>query len=101
MFDQAAIAEPLREVMPRRFSIVRPSMARNGDLAAAARARVASSTYRGVRSVSCECHNGVLVLRGWVSSFHQKQMAQEAVRNLPGIREVVNFVQVVQPNART
>lgn len=98
MFDQAAVAEPLREDVPRRLSVFRPSIARNSGLAAAAQDCLESSSYRDVRLLSCECHDGVLVLRGQVSSYHQKQLAQEAVRRLPGIREIVNVVQVIEPH---
>lgn len=98
MFDQAVVAEPLRVGVPRRFIAVRSSMAKNGDLAAAAQDRLQSSAYRGVRSVSCEYHEGVLVLRGRVSSYHQKQLAQEAVKHIAGIREIINAVQVVVLN---
>ena len=37
-----------------------------------------NSPYLDVRSISCEWEHGVLFLRGHLSSFHQKQVAQEA-----------------------
>jgi hypothetical protein len=42
-----------------------------------------------MRRVSCECKQGVL--RGRLFSFHEKQVAQEAV---DGVTRVVNEIQV-------
>jgi len=39
-----------------------------------------------------------LVLRGQVSSWYQKQLAQEAVRHLPGVEAIINVVDVFAPN---
>jgi osmotically-inducible protein OsmY len=39
---------------------------------------------------TCECREGVVVLRGHVGSFHEKQMAQELARKVNGVRVVVN-----------
>ena len=47
-----------------------------------------------VRSLSCEFDRGVLRLRGRLSSFYQKQLAQEAVAGLSGVEEVINEVVV-------
>ena len=54
-----------------------------------------SSMYREVRGLACETCDGILILRGQVSSWHQKQVAQETVRHTPGIRMIVNYVEVV------
>ena len=40
--------------------------------------------------LSCEYCEGVVVLRGRVHSFHEKQLAQELVRRLDGVKIVVN-----------
>jgi len=61
-----------------------------------ARKRLRSSPYLPVRSLSCEFDRGVLRLRGRLSSFYQKQLAQQAVVGLSGVEEVVNEV-VVAP----
>jgi len=50
-----------------------------------------------VNRVSCQYEDGLLVLRGTLSSFYQKQLAQEAVRNLEGVRQIRNEIQVLQP----
>ena len=45
--------------------------------------------------VECEFCEGMLFLRGRVSSFHLKQLAQEVVRSLDGIECIVNHVEVI------
>ena len=64
-------------------------------IAQAAKERLNLAAYPPVRNVSCEYHDGVLVLHGQVPTFFQKQLAQEAVANLDGVRQVVNQVEVV------
>jgi osmotically-inducible protein OsmY len=45
-------------------------------------------------NVSCEHRQGAIVLQGRVNSYYQKQMAQEALRNLEGIERIVNLLEV-------
>ena len=47
------------------------------------------------REVSYEYDDGLLVLRGTLASYYQKQLAQEAVRNLEGVSHVRNEIQVL------
>ncbi|WP_197998392.1 BON domain-containing protein [Gimesia maris] len=63
--------------------------------ATAARRLLLSSVYREVRGLACETCEGTLILRGQISSWHQKQVAQETLRHLPDIRKIVNNVEVV------
>jgi osmotically-inducible protein OsmY len=65
------------------------------DVTERARERLRQSPHLSVRSVSCEFDRGVLRLRGRLSSFYHKQLAQEAVARLSGVMEVVNEVAVV------
>lgn len=65
------------------------------EVVQAARTRLRTSPYPGIQNVGCECDGrGVLFLRGRLSSFYQKQLAQEAVAGLPGVVEVVNETEV-------
>jgi hypothetical protein len=57
------------------------------------------SSYPGLRHVSCEHEGNVLVLRGHVSSYYLKQLAQELVRALAGGGRVVNMVEVATRQA--
>jgi osmotically-inducible protein OsmY len=45
-------------------------------------------------TVSCDCEGGVLVLHGRVGTYYQKQHAQEAVKRLECVGEVVNKIEV-------
>jgi osmotically-inducible protein OsmY len=67
-------------------------------IALAAKERLRLSLYSGLQNISCECDEaGVLLLQGQLPSFHQKQMAQEAVFHLDGVTQVVNQIEVVEP----
>jgi len=63
--------------------------------AAGARHLLHSSDYGEIRCLECEAQAEVLILRGQVTSWHQKQVAQETVRNVPGFIKILNFVEVV------
>jgi osmotically-inducible protein OsmY len=62
-----------------------------------ARDRLSRSGHMPLRQVSCEFEQGVLRLRGRLSSFYQKQLAQETVAGLSGVERVVNEVDVIPP----
>lgn len=64
---------------------------------AQAQARLRNSGYHELHLVSCEFHEGVLTLRGRVSSFYLKQVAQELIRRLDGAEEVNNRLEVAAP----
>lgn len=46
------------------------------------------------RQVRIETEDGRVVLKGSVSSYFQKQMAQEAVRRVDGVQQIDNMLQV-------
>jgi osmotically-inducible protein OsmY len=46
------------------------------------------------RQVWCEYERGVLLLRGRLATYYQKQVAQEAVRGLDGVVQIVNNIEV-------
>ena len=64
------------------------------DVTERAREYLRQCPHQEVRAVSCEFDRGVLRLRGRLSSFYHKQLAQEAVARLSGVKEVVNDVVV-------
>ncbi len=68
----------------------------SGSVTESARERLRSCPYKPVRLLACEFDRGVLRLRGRLSSFYQKQLAQQAVIGLSGVEEVVNEVVVAQ-----
>lgn len=57
---------------------------------------LSTSPYLSRRKVRLETESGRVTLRGEVDSFFQKQMAQEAIRRLDGVREILNELEVVQ-----
>lgn len=61
---------------------------------AEAQLRLRNSGYHELRHISCDFHEGVLTLRGHVSTFYLKQLAQELIRRLDGAEEVNNRLEV-------
>ena len=47
------------------------------------------------RSLRFEAEQGRVTLRGTVHSYYQKQMAQEALREIDGIAQIYNELEVV------
>ena len=62
-----------------------------------AQSRLRKSAYHELRLVSCDFHEGVLTLRGRISSFYLKQVAQTLVRELDGVEEINNRLEVAAP----
>jgi osmotically-inducible protein OsmY len=52
------------------------------------------SPYLVRRKLRFETTDGRVVLRGTVSSYYQKQMAQEALRRVEGVAEIHNHLEV-------
>ncbi len=63
-------------------------------VAKAARRRLCRSCHWQIRLVTCRYHEGALLLYGQLSSYYLKQLAQEAVRDLEGVEEIINHTQV-------
>jgi osmotically-inducible protein OsmY len=57
--------------------------------------RLRDKVFTAVATLSCEFHDGVLILRGRSTSYYSKQMAQEAVREVNGVARVVNEIEVI------
>lgn len=64
-----------------------------------ARKRLDRSGYAPVRRIDCAFDSGVLTLEGRLHSYFHKQLAQEAVAQLPGVRQVRNRIEVVHSAA--
>jgi osmotically-inducible protein OsmY len=67
------------------------------DVQSRAQASLRASAYREVRETTCLFNNGLILLQGRVSSYYLKQMAQTLLMNTPGVRHIVNTIQVVIP----
>jgi osmotically-inducible protein OsmY len=64
---------------------------------AEAQSRLQTSGYHQLSLVSCEFHEGVLTLRGHVSTFYLKQVAQTVIREVNGVGEINNRLDVAVP----
>jgi osmotically-inducible protein OsmY len=64
-------------------------------IAEGAENRLRCNSYLALKNVRCECHEGVLVLRGCLPTYYLKQMAQTAVAAIEGVRQIVNEIDVV------
>jgi osmotically-inducible protein OsmY len=84
-----------------RMSYLLPSQRQETAPAKAARvvqatalSRLRTSGYAQLQLISCEFHEGVLTLRGHVSSFYLKQLAQTLVRGVDRVEEIKNRLEV-------
>jgi hypothetical protein len=48
-----------------------------------------------LESIAVDCRDGSLLLEGRLPSYYLKQVLQTALRDVPGVRRVYNFVDVV------
>lgn len=53
-----------------------------------------SSPYLSAKKFRIEAADGLVRLQGTVSTFHQKQMAQELLRRVDGVERIENQLQV-------
>ena len=67
---------------------------RSTQVAAVAESLLMSSSHRPLRTIFCTYDDGQLVLEGRVNTFFHKQLAQEMVANVDGVRQVVNKIEV-------
>jgi osmotically-inducible protein OsmY len=63
--------------------------------AEAAKHRILHQPHLTMQRIWCDFDQGRLFLRGQVPSFYFKQLAQEAVVGIEGVRQVVNEIEVV------
>ena len=66
----------------------------------AAEAQLLKSRYGELRRISCEFCEGILTLRGRVSTYYLKQIAQELTRRLQGVLAVDNQLEVTTSPGR-
>lgn len=84
-----AIALPRRAVFPARRE--------KESVEARAASRLRRSPYGELRHVACRFHEGILCLRGRVSSYYLKQIAQTLVLELDNVEAVNNQLEVIAP----
>lgn len=62
--------------------------------------RLHRSGYLVLRDLSCEASEEGVEIRGQVPSYFLKQVAQAVVFDVPGIRQVINLIEVVSSESR-
>lgn len=77
MIDQAVAQQPLQERIQLALS---------------------TSPYVSGKRVMCRADRGQVTLSGQVSSYFQKQMAQETVRRFDGVEQIENLLVVNRLN---
>jgi osmotically-inducible protein OsmY len=77
--------------MNTQSDLIRASPSQIADVASA---RLRASPYVPVRRLTCTFDDGLLVLRGSVPSFFHKQLAQQAVFGIKGVKQVLNEIEV-------
>ena len=94
MLDQIICAESKYELAERQTILIKRSRALEEAILGEARQRLHARGYEELRSITCEYHEGMIILRGRLSSFYLKQLAQEAIRTQPGVTIIVNTTNV-------
>jgi osmotically-inducible protein OsmY len=59
-----------------------------------AESRLRGNSYLALKNITCQYQDGTLVMRGRVPSYYLKQVACAAVAGLPGVRRIVNQIDV-------
>src|SRR5258708_7210548 len=67
------------------------------SLAQLARERLDGGGYMTLKDVECEFSEGEARLCGRLPSYHLKQLAQEIVARIDGVRAVLNQIEVIRP----
>jgi osmotically-inducible protein OsmY len=65
------------------------------DIATIAEARLGASSHPELRRIQCKSEEGSLFLDGRLSSYFQKQLAQEIVPKIDGVERIVNQIEVI------
>jgi len=73
-----------------------PTTTLDSDVETKAQHLLAQSNYLALRRLRCEFHDGSLVLNGRVPTYYLKQVAQTIVRQLPGVQQIENRVDVAE-----
>lgn len=83
MFDQAVVQDALgNDVLQCAIANVAINP-RSTQIADHARSRLRASPYLGVRTLDCEYHEGVLVLRGQVATNSTSKLPKRVFAILP------------------
>jgi osmotically-inducible protein OsmY len=76
-------------------------VAEAGQIEAEVERRFRRSSSIVLRNVACEYRDGVLILMGQLPSFYHKQIAQELVQQITGVRQIDNRIEIIPPDSST
>jgi osmotically-inducible protein OsmY len=74
-----------------------PTQTTTDAVRAMAESQLCHSGYYELHYIACSFHEGVLTLRGCVSSYYLKQLAASLVCQVAGVEEISNRLEVVPP----
>ena len=100
MLNQATKLVKTSQAASQCVAVAMVSLPECDSIAHAALRHLQASIYFEFRALSCEYQGGVLILRGQVSTWYQKQLVQESVRCVSGVEVIINSVDVVDPSQR-
>jgi hypothetical protein len=75
--------------------VLRESVSPEAGIGELAESRLRCNPYLALKNVSCDYREGVLILRGCVTSYYLKQIAQAAVAPLDGVLRIENQIEVL------
>lgn len=67
----------------------------SGELSSELQQRLRAAGHQNLRQIECECRDGIVVLRGRVSSYYAKQLAQSVLLIDPTVQTIENLIEVV------
>lgn len=77
-----------------------PRLAVSDRIAEGAECCLRHNAYLAMKNLQCECHEGVLILRGCLPTYYLKQLAQTLVAGIDGVQRIVNEIEVVCTRGR-
>jgi len=98
MLNQVKMDLGGQNVVSMPVSAIMTNSPHSNGIVEMAEMRLRACAHRELRTLRCEYDKGVLILRGSVSSYYEKQLAQEVLRNLRGVDVIRNAVEVVSPH---
>ncbi len=94
MLDQLVSAESRHGLSQGQNTRIKRSRPQEDAILDETRRRLSACGVKELCSLVCEYHEGMLILRGNLSSHYLKQLAQETVRAQPGVNLIVNSTDV-------
>ena len=90
---EAVVSEKIRTGMKR----VRQAASKiaHASVSELAQERLLGTGHAELGQLICEHDSGILRLRGQLPNYYMKQLAQELLRDLEGVDQIVNAVEVI------